>query len=96
MDTLNLDGKETRNAKPTIITIFINSQMAMTKILELKTKVCGDEIRNLVYQRVQTMKNAEHTIVLKWVPSHSKVLGNKKAAEATKDVAHRGGRETDH
>lgn len=95
-DALNLDSKETRNAEPTTVTIFTNSQTAMTKILEPKTKVGGDAIRNLIYQRARTMKNAGHTIVLRWVPSHSKVLGNEKAEEAAKDVAHRGGRETDH
>lgn len=95
-DALDLGSKKTRNAKPTTVTIFTDSQTAMTKILDPKTKVGGDAVQNLVYQSAQAMKNAGHTVVLRQIPGHSNILGNKKADEAAKNVANKGERETDH
>ena len=35
-------------------------------------------------------------MVLRWVPSQSRILGNEKADGVAKDVAHKEGRRTDH
>lgn len=43
---LELDSKKTRNIEPIIVTIFTDLQTVITIILEPKTKVSGDTIRN--------------------------------------------------
>ncbi len=42
------------------------------------------------------IKNAGHTVILRWAPGHSEIPGIEKADAAAKDVAHKGGKETDH
>lgn len=41
---LVLEIRKTRNIKPTMVTIFTNSQVAISKILDPKTRVDGDTI----------------------------------------------------
>ena len=64
--------------------------------MDPKARVGGDAIRNLIYQNAHVIKNAGNTVVLRWVPGHSEIPGNEKADAAAKDIAHKGGRETDH
>ena len=70
--------------------------MSIQKILEPKARSGGGAVRDLIHRNAHTIKNSGHTLVLRWVPSHSKILGNEKADAVAKDVAHKGGRETDH
>lgn len=44
----------------------------------------------------QVFKNNGQAIVLRWVPCHSKILGNEKTDTDAKDVGHKGGKRTDH
>ena len=88
--------KRTRNGGPTTVTVFTDSQAAITKILDPKARVGGDAVRSLVYQNAHVIKNAGHTVVLRWVPGHSEIPGNEKADAAAKDIAQKGGKETDH
>lgn len=53
-------------------------------------------IRDLIHRNALDIQNDGHFLVLRWVPSHSKVLGNEKADAVAKDVARKGGRKTDH
>lgn len=41
---LVLGIRKTRNIKPTMVTVFTNSQVAISKILDSKTRVDGDTI----------------------------------------------------
>lgn len=95
-DALVLGIRKIGNADCTTVTIFTDSQAAITKISDQRTRVGGDAIRNLIHQNALTIKNAEHTTVLQWVPGHSKLLGNERADMAAKDCAHNGGRQTNH
>lgn len=52
-DALVLGTKKTRNTGPTTVTVFTNSQAAISKIFDSKTKVGRDAVRNLVYQSAQ-------------------------------------------
>lgn len=70
--------------------------MAMTKIFEPKIKDDGDVIRNLVYQKAQTIKNTGHTLVLPWYLNLFQVLLNEKANEAAKYKMYRRNRKTNH
>ena len=96
LDALVLGIKRTRNVGPTTVTVFTDSQAAITKILDPKTRVGGDAVRSLIYQNAHIIKNAGHNVVLRWVLGHSEVPGNEKADATAKDVAHKGGKETDH
>lgn len=72
-----------------MVTVFTNSQAAITKILDLKTKVGRDTVRNLVYQNTHIIKNTRYTIVLQWVSGHSKIPENEKANAVAKDVVYK-------
>ena len=87
--------KTQRNVGPTTVTVFTDSQAAISKIQDPKARVGGDAIRNLVYQNAHVIKNAGYTVVLRWVPGHSDIPGNEKAYAAAKDIAQKGGKETD-
>ena len=87
--------KRTRNVGPTTVTVFTDSQAAITKILDPKARVGGDAVRDLVYQNAHVIKNAGHTVALRWVAGHPEIPGNEKA-DAAKDIAQKGGKETDY
>ena len=55
----------------------------------------GGVVWDVIYQNALTIRNNKHTLVLQWVPSHSKILENKKANTVAKDIAHKGDRGTD-
>ena len=77
-----------------IITIFTDSQAAIAKILDSKARTGGDMIRALMQENAHEIKSSGHTLVLRWVPSHSNIPGIKKADASAKDVAHKRGRQT--
>ena len=95
-DALEMTIKKMRNTNPTIVTIFTDSHAAITKILEPKIRPGGGMIRDLIHWNALDIQNDGHFLVLRWVPSHSKVLGNEKADVVTKDVPRKGGRKIDH
>ena len=88
--------KRTRNVRPKTITVFTDSQMAITKILDPKARVGGDLVRNLVYQNAHVIQNVRHTVISRLVPGNLEIPGNEKADTTAKDVAYKGGKETDH
>ena len=79
-----------------MITVFIDSQAAIIKILNLKARVGWDAIWNLIYQNVYVIKNGGHIVVLKWVFSHSKILENRNVDTTTKHFAHKKKKEINH
>ena len=85
-DAVEIGIKKTRNGSPTTVTVFTDSQTAIAKILKPKVRSGGDAVRDLIYQNADTIKDSGHTSVLRWIPSHSKVLGNDKADAAAKGV----------
>lgn len=92
---LNTKHQKTRNVSPTTVTVFTDSQTAITKILDPKTRPRGDTVGDLFYQNTYEIRNGGHTLVLRWVLSHSKITDNEKADAVVKEVAYKGGRETD-
>ena len=95
-DALVLGIKSRKNVGSTTVTVFTDSQAAITKILDLKARVGSDAVWNLIYQNTYVIKNAEYTVVLQWVPGHSKIPENERANVAAKDVAQKEGIETNH
>ena len=95
-DALELSIKKTRNGNPSMITIFTDSRAAIAKILDSNARTGGDAIRTLIYENAHEIKSSGHTLILRWVPSHSKILGNEKADVSAKDTARKRGRQTDH
>lgn len=52
-------------------------------------------MKDLVYQRVKELITNRHSVILRWVPGHSRVGGDERADSAAKDAPYRGGKETD-
>lgn len=79
-----------------MITVFTDSQAAIAKILDSKARSCGDTIRAFIYENAHEIKSSRYALVLRWVPSHSKIPRNKRADASAKNITHKGGRQTDH
>ena len=94
-DALEIGIKKTRDGSPTTVTVFTDSQAAIAKILEPKVRSGGGAVRDLIYQNAHEIRDGGHILVLGWVPSHSKIPGNEKTDAVAKDVAQKGGRETE-
>ena len=73
LNALEISIKGTRNGNPLKITIFTDSQAALAKIIDSKAKIGGDMIRALIQENAHKIKSSGHTLVLRWVPSHSKI-----------------------
>lgn len=71
------------------ITVFTDSQAAITKILDPKAKVSANAIQRLIYYNAYILKIARHTMVIQWVFGHSKVPKNKKTDTTAKDVVYK-------
>ena len=88
--------RKIRNIEPTTVTVFTDSQMAISKILNPKTRVDGETFLNLVYQNAYAIKIARYIIVMQLVPSHSRIPDNEKADAVIEDVVHKRGREINY
>lgn len=75
--------------------VFTDSYTAITKILNLRLRPGGDAIWNFIYQKMFTIRNNWHILVLEWVFNHSKIQENEKASAIVKNAAHKGDREID-
>lgn len=95
-DALEISIKKTRNANPTTVTVFTGSHAAIGKTVNPKVRPGGGAVRDLIYQNALDIRKNGHLLVIQWVPSHLKVPGNEKADAVAKDVARKGGRNTDH
>lgn len=62
---------------------------------EKDAKPEGLAVKDLVYQRVKELITNRHSVILRWVPGHSRVGGDERADSAAKDAPYRGGKETD-
>lgn len=93
-DALEVAIKESRNVTATPVTVFTDSRVALTKIQKKASEPEGLAVRDLAYQRAKELTTNGHSVILRWIPGHSKVEGNEKADIAAKGAAERGGLET--
>ena len=91
-EALEVVIKETDNFNTTSITVFTDSKAALTKIQENGRK---SAIKDFLYQRATELVQSGHVVVFQWVPGHSKIEENERADLAAKEVAYRGGKETE-
>lgn len=63
-DVLASTIKKTRNVGCITVTVFTDSQAAITKILDLKARVVRNVVQNSIYQNAQIIKNTKPTVVL--------------------------------
>ncbi len=79
-----------------MITIFTDSQAAIAKILDPQVRAGGDMIRAIIQENAYNIMSGGNTLVLRWVPSYSKIPENEKADASAKVVAHKWERQTDY
>ena len=95
LEALIVATKETRNAKGTPITIFCDSQKALTAIQHTPSQRENRYLRGLIYDKARELQEDGHSIVFRWIPAHSDLIGNDKAHLAAKSRAERGGKQAE-
>ena len=95
-DALEISIKKTRNTQPTTVTVFTDLHAAIGKIVNPKVRPGGGARRDLIYQNALDIRENRHFLVIQWIPSHSKVPGNKKTDAVAKNVAQKGGENIDN
>ncbi len=71
-----------------VISIFCDSQHAINKLKFMDCKV-GQALKAQIYQKVEQLIQQGHEISVYWVPSHSKIEGNKRADKAAREATRR-------
>ena len=92
LEALGVAKKETLNGWNTPITIFCDSQKALKTIQHPPIHQENRFLRSLIYQKTGELQSNGHSITIRWVPSHSGLLGNEKTNLTAKARAERGGR----
>lgn len=95
-NALTVDIKKIKNLVLTTITVFTDSQVAIIKIWDPKTKSGRDRIQNLIYQNTQIIKNIRYIIILQWVPGHLKIVRNEKPDTDIKNCTEKKEKQTDY
>ena len=85
-----------RNKSLITVAVFTDSYATIIMILEPKVRHIRGAVRDLTYQNAINIKNNGPTLILRWVSSYSKILGNEKGDAIAKNVAHKRDRRTDH
>lgn len=93
---MEISIKKTRNDIPLTITIFTDLQVAITKILDPKVKIRRNAIQTLIYKNAYKIKSSSHGLILRWLPSYSKISENEKSDMSVKNLAQRKERLTNH
>ena len=92
MEVLEIATRETSAVNNTVITIFCDSQKALTAIRQPFSQKKNRFLRRQIGYRAEKLKTNGHTTVCKWVLSHTGLIGNKKADFAARDKAEKRGR----
>ena len=95
LDVLKFATKETRNAKDIPITIFCDSQKALIAIQHAPSQRENRYLRGLIYDKARELRESGHSIVFRWIPGHSDLIGNDKAHLAAKSRAEKGGKQAE-
>ena len=87
--------KEIQNSKNAPITVFCDSQKALTAIQHTLSGKENRYLRGLIYDRARELQKMGHSIVFRWIPAHSGLIGNDKAHIAAKSRAEKGGKQAE-
>lgn len=78
LEALKVVGKETINMRDTPITIFSDSQKALTAIQHLSSSKENGFLRGLIYSEAKELNENRDLITLWGSPSHSGLVGMKR------------------
>ncbi len=87
--------RETSNADNTPITIFCDSQKALKAIRYPFSHNENRFLREQIYDKAKKLQNNEHSIVCRWIPGHTGLVGNEKANLAARSRAEKGGKQAE-
>ena len=85
-------AKATLNDHIMPVTVFNDSQEALTAIWKSSFYAKRLYLRNLIYQRTLNLENSGHPVTIRWIPCHVGLVGHDKADQSAKDKARKGGK----
>ena len=88
-EALGIALKETALRNPYKVIVFSDSQTAIKKLQE-SISGTGQALRAQLVKRAKLLQTRGSEVTIQWVPSYSKVEGNKQANKAAKEAAIRG------
>ena len=94
-EALDTAIRETSTAHNTLLTIFCDSQRALMTIWQPPLQKENRFLRAQIYYKVEKPKTNGHTVICRWVPGHTDLIGNEKADFAARDKAEKGGRQAE-
>ncbi len=94
-EALVVATKEIQNSKDAPITVFCDSQKALKAIQHTPSEKENRYVRDLIYNRARQLQKRGHSIVFRWIPAHSDLIGNDKAHLAAKIRAEKGGKQAE-
>ena len=95
LEALDIAAKETRNMANAPVTIFCDSQEALRAIEHPPSHKRNRFLRGSIYEKTKKLESNKHHVTIRWIPSHSGLVGNERADKAAKNRAERGGQQTE-
>lgn len=86
-DALDAAIRETSNANSTLITIFSDSQKALKVIQHPFSHKENRFLREQIYHKAGKLYNKGNSVICRWIPSHTGLVGNEKADLAARTKA---------
>ena len=87
--------RETSAEDNTLITIFSDSQKALTAIRQPPSQKQNRFLQGQIYYKAEILKANRHTLVCRWTPSNAGIIENKKADLAARNIMEKGGRQVE-
>ena len=94
-EALDTAIRKTSTAHNTLLTIFCDSQKALTTIRLPPLQKENRFLRAQIYYKAEKLKTYGHTVVCRWVPGHTGLIGNEKADLAARNKAEKRGRQAE-
>ncbi len=93
LEALDIAAKKTQNMTNAPVTIFCDSQEALKAIEYPPSHKRNRFLRGFIYDKTKKLKSNRHCVTIRWISSHSGLIGNERANKAAKNRAERGGQQ---
>ena len=94
-EALDTAMREILTVDNTLITIFCDSQKALTTIRQPPSQKENRFLRGQIYYKAKKLKTNGHMVVCRWIPGHTGLIGNEKADLAARNKAEKGGKQAE-
>ncbi len=94
-EALDTAMRETSTANNTLITIFCDSQKALTAIRQPPSQKENRFLRGQIYYKAENLMRDRHIVVCRWIPGHAGLTRNEKADLAAKNKAEKEGKQAE-